>query len=121
MLYVKSQVLNTNLGFFNLPLKKNPITAELAMAIEVKLSRPSRIYRPGVSPSSISSLISLFLKFDPKILYQESIEGKIITNSSSSISYHKILVTATGTVNLQVILQNNPLAYVLFTQPNVGD
>ncbi|XP_020264760.1 Down syndrome critical region protein 3 homolog [Asparagus officinalis] len=47
--------------------------------IEVKLSRPSRIYRPG-----------------------ESIEGKIITNSSSAISYHKILVTATGTVNLQV-------------------
>ncbi|XP_072959418.1 uncharacterized protein [Typha angustifolia] len=47
--------------------------------IELKLSRPSRVYRPG-----------------------EIIEGKIIANLSSSISYQKILVTASGTVNLQV-------------------
>lgn len=49
------------------------------MSIELKLSRPSRVYRPG-----------------------ESVEGKIITTLTTSLSYHKIFVTVTGTVNLQV-------------------
>nr|XP_029121426.1 Down syndrome critical region protein 3 homolog isoform X6 [Elaeis guineensis] len=49
------------------------------MSIELKLSRPSRVYRPG-----------------------ESVEGKIITTLTTSVSYHKILVTVNGTVNLQV-------------------
>ncbi|KAJ6793445.1 Down syndrome critical region protein 3-like protein [Iris pallida] len=49
------------------------------MSMELKLSRSNRVYFPG-----------------------ESIEGKIIVNSSSSISYQKVLVTVAGTVNLQV-------------------
>ncbi|XP_026658338.2 vacuolar protein sorting-associated protein 26C isoform X2 [Phoenix dactylifera] len=49
------------------------------MSIELKLSRPSRVYRPG-----------------------ESVEGKIITTLTTPLSYHKILVTVTGAVNLQV-------------------
>ncbi|XP_042378259.1 vacuolar protein sorting-associated protein 26C-like isoform X1 [Zingiber officinale] len=47
--------------------------------IELKLSRPSRVYHPG-----------------------ELIQGKIVTALSAPISYQKILVTATGTVNIQV-------------------
>ncbi|XP_009386125.2 uncharacterized protein LOC103973320 isoform X2 [Musa acuminata AAA Group] len=47
--------------------------------IELSLSRPSRVYRLG-----------------------ESIEGKIVTVLTSPISYQKIVITATGTVNLQI-------------------
>ncbi|XP_074565923.1 uncharacterized protein LOC141822374 isoform X2 [Curcuma longa] len=47
--------------------------------IELKLSRPSRVYHPG-----------------------ELIQGKIVTALAAPISYQKILVTATGTVNIQV-------------------
>ncbi|XP_027169045.1 Down syndrome critical region protein 3 homolog isoform X1 [Coffea eugenioides] len=49
------------------------------MSIEIKLSRSNRIYRPN-----------------------ESLEGKIIANLSSSISHQGIRLTINGSVNLQV-------------------
>ncbi|KAK8940362.1 hypothetical protein KSP40_PGU017005 [Platanthera guangdongensis] len=49
------------------------------MPIEVKLSRPNRVYRLG-----------------------ELVEGKIIATLTSPISYQKILITLSGTINLQV-------------------
>lgn len=49
------------------------------MPIELKLSRSNRVYRLG-----------------------ELVEGKIITTLTSPIAYQKILISFTGTVNLQV-------------------
>ncbi|XP_062118037.1 uncharacterized protein LOC133831676 isoform X2 [Humulus lupulus] len=49
------------------------------MAIELKLSRGSRVYRPS-----------------------EALEGKIIVKSPSSISHYGIRLTVNGSVNLQV-------------------
>ncbi|XP_059640933.1 uncharacterized protein LOC132283066 isoform X3 [Cornus florida] len=49
------------------------------MSVELKLSRPNRIYRPN-----------------------EALEGKIITKLSSSISHQGIRLTVNGSVNLQV-------------------
>ncbi|PON44699.1 Vacuolar protein sorting protein 26 related [Parasponia andersonii] len=49
------------------------------MAIELKLSRSNRVYRPS-----------------------ELLEGKIIVKSSSSISHYGIRLTLNGSVNLQV-------------------
>ncbi|XP_057540417.1 uncharacterized protein LOC130818309 [Amaranthus tricolor] len=49
------------------------------MSVEIKLSRSNRIYHP-----------------------EESIEGKIITKLSSSISHYGIRLTINGSVNLQV-------------------
>ncbi|WOL18495.1 hypothetical protein Cni_G27292 [Canna indica] len=52
----------------------------MSSKIELKLSRPSRVYRPG-----------------------ECVQGKIITTLSTPISYQKIVITATGSVNLQKV------------------
>lgn len=49
------------------------------MSVEIKLSRFNRIYRPG-----------------------ELLEGKIVTNLTSPISYQSIRLTLNGAVNLQV-------------------
>ncbi|KAE8124799.1 hypothetical protein FH972_019651 [Carpinus fangiana] len=49
------------------------------MSIELKLSRANRIYRPS-----------------------ETLEGKIVVKSASSISHYGIRLTVSGTVSLQV-------------------
>ncbi|XP_048330527.2 uncharacterized protein LOC107418538 isoform X2 [Ziziphus jujuba] len=57
------------------------------MAIELKLSRTSRVYRPS-----------------------EAVEGKIIVKSNSSISHYGIRLNVNGSVNLQV--RGGPLGAV---------
>ncbi|CAJ1952088.1 unnamed protein product [Sphenostylis stenocarpa] len=49
------------------------------MSVELKLSRPNRIYRPS-----------------------ETLEGKIVVKAQSSISHYEIRLTVKGSVNLQV-------------------
>lgn len=78
----------------------------LGMAIELKLSRTSRVYRPSVSILSLNLMMMMMKRswfWTKKILdFQEAVKGKIIVNSPSSISHYGIRLTVNGSVNLQV-------------------